>query len=294
MTRFARTLAFVMLFGLNAGAAERHHERLSLSLSNRAGLVTAPFVTLAFPEVSGFGDALTATAAVQFSALGWLHLSLPVAIVKLDFPAGAQVTQAALGNVEFGLEHPIEPGPSTRVGLLAALLAPTAEHGSKTALLDNRALALASTLSGGKDSALLTPGVMGLRLGVSVGHSARPFDLRASLDLPLLVRVSDASLPDSTETHAIGIVPALELKGTWWITSGFAASLGAALIIEAVRVQEPVLERDRNRRFQPVAERGLQLRLGQHLVLDLDGNVPVGGALGGNAWSVGTHARLGL
>jgi hypothetical protein len=294
----------LLLLSANARAAEhdwpaspRAHvadERVSLSVSNRAGLVEAPFVTTAFPQVSGFAMVLTGDAAIQLSPAGWLHLKLPISFVRLDFPARAQVAETALGNLELGLEHELELRPSTRLAFQAAFLAPSAEHGSKTALLNNRALALGNALNGGKDSARLTPGVTGLQLGASLEHSQRPFDFRASIELPLLLRVSDASLSEETETHPIAILPALDLRAAWWITASFAASLGAGLITEPLRVQEPALERDQKRRLQPLVEPGLHLQLGRHVALGLDGSIPVGGNLGGDAWSIGLHARLGL
>jgi hypothetical protein len=97
---------------------------------------------VAFPEVSGFGMVFTANAALQIWSIGRLHLRLPVSVVRLDFPAGAQVSESALGNLELGLERSLELGRAARFGLRAALIAPSAEHGPETALLENRALAL--------------------------------------------------------------------------------------------------------------------------------------------------------
>jgi hypothetical protein len=264
--------------------------RVSLSILNRAGLAQAPFFTSAFPEVSGFAAVLTGTAAVRFPKLGWLRLRLPVTFARLDFPAGAQVAETALGNLELGLEHELQAAPATRLGFVGALLAPSAQHGPETALLENRALALGSALNGGKDSALLTPGVTGLRLAASVEHTHHSLELRASLDLPLLARISDASLPEETATHPIGILPTLDLRAAYWLTSWLAASLGASLVTEPLRVQEPVLEADRKRRVQPVVEPGFQARLGQHVTLGLDGSIP----LGTDAWSIGFLARVGF
>lgn len=293
-----------MLLGATARAAdedwaasprvEHARERVSLSVSNRAGLVKAPFVTTEFPEVSGFGSVLTSTAAVRVSSHDRLRLELPVSFVRLDFPARAQVSETALGNLELGFEHRSDLDPSTRLELNAALLAPSAGRGPKPALLDNRALALGNALNGGKDAPLLTPGVTGFRLGASVERSLPPFELRASIDMPLLVRLSDAALPESAETHTLGLLPALELKAAWWLTSRFGVSLAGGLVMEPWRVQEPTRERDRQQRVQPVVEPGLHLQLGQHVALGLDANVPVAGALGGDAWSIGLHARLGL
>jgi hypothetical protein len=296
-------MTLVVLLSARARAAEHDFpasrvedatERVSLSVSNRAGLAEAPFVTTAFPEVSGFALVLSGSAAVRLSSIGWLRVRLPFTFVRLDFPAGAQISETAFGNLELCLEHEMNVRAAPRVAFLAALLAPSAEHGPELALLDNRALALASALTGGKDSPLLTPGVSGLRLGASVEHSLPPLQFRGSLDLPLLVRLSDASLPKETKTNAIGLLPALSLKGAWWIKPWFGASLGGRLLIEALRVQEPALERDREQRLQFVLEPGVRLRLGQHAALGLDGSIPVGGALGGDAWSVDTHVRLGF
>jgi hypothetical protein len=304
MRPFSRAFAVGMLLSANVRAvehawpapphAEEAEKRVSLSISNRAGLVQAPFVTTAFPEVSGFAMVLTGTAAVRLSPVGWLRLRVPVSFVRLDFPAKAQVAETALGNLELGLEHGFEVQPSTRLAFLAAVLAPSAEHGPNGALLNNRALSLASALNGGKDSALLTPGVSGLRLGASVEHSLGPFAFRASIDLPVLVRLSRASLPPDTETHRIGILPALDLRAAYWVTPWFGASLGGVLITEPLRVQEPARERDRKRRLQPVVEPGLHVRLGGHVALGLDASLPVGGTLGGNAWSIGLHGRVAL
>jgi hypothetical protein len=304
VSSLVRIVAIVMLLSATSRATEHDwpapppakvaEERVSLSMTSRAGLIEAPFVSTAFPEVSGFAVVLTSTAAVQVSPLGWLHVKLPISFVRLDFPARAQVAETALGNLELGLEHPVEVLPATRLGLLAGFLVPSAEHGSSTALLNNRALALGSALTGGEDTPLLTPGVTGLRLGASVEHSLRALVLRASLDVPVLVRISDASLPDDVETHRLGVLPSLDLSAAFWINSAFAASLGAALITEPWRVQEPALPDDRKQRLQPVLEPGLHLRLGRRLTLALDGSVPVAGALGGDAWSLAAQGRFAL
>jgi hypothetical protein len=299
-----RIVAIALLLHTPAHAAEHDwpvppraaevDERVSLGLSSRAGLVTAPFVTTAFPEVSGFAAVLTGSAAVHTPPLGWLRLRVPLGVVRLDFPAGAQVAETVLGNLELSLEHQLELRPATRWGLVAALVAPSAPHGPEASLLANRALALCSALNGGADSLLLTPGIMGLRVGSSVEQLRPPFAFRASLDVPVLVRVSDASLPDETETRALGIVPAIDLSAAWWVSAWFAASLGGRLITEPLRVQEPTLERDRDQRLQFVLEPGLHARLGSHVAVALDASAPVGGALGGDAWSIAARGRLGF
>jgi hypothetical protein len=297
-----RALGIVMLLSANVQAAEHdwpvaprvsdEAPRISLSLNSRTGLVKAPFVTGAFSEVSGFATLLTGDVAVRVSALDWLRLRLPLSMTRVDFPARAQVAETALGNLELGFEHAVQLRPSSRLGLVAAFLVPSAQHGPANSLLDNRALALANALNAGQDFALLTPGVTGLRLAVSIEHSLRPFDFRASLSVPVLLRVSDASLPKQTKTHAFGLLPAIEVEGAWWVTSSFGASLGVGLIAQPWRVEEPALERDRDRRLQPFLQPGLHAQLGKHVALALDGSIPFGGALGGDAWSIGLQGRF--
>jgi hypothetical protein len=269
--------------------------RVSIALSQRAGIVAAaPFVTTAFPEVSGSGVILTAAAGLQVDPIGWLGARLPVTFVRLDFPAGSQVSEAALGNLELGFDRRVELGAPTRLRLRAALIAPAAEHGPEMALLANRALAVSNALSGGKDAALLTPGVTGLRLGARAEHAHGPWWFEAGLDVPVLVRLSDASLPEDVETHAMGLLPALDGQAALWVTSWFGVALGGRLITEPLRVQEPARERDRSQRLQPLVEPAVHARPGRHVALALDGRVPVSGALGGEAWSIGLHGKLEL
>jgi hypothetical protein len=296
VTRASLLFAVTTLLAPNARAAEppASAERFSASLSERAGLAEAPFVTTAFPEVSGFASVLSGTVRVNLPPLAWTHITLPVGIVRLDFPAGAQEPVTALGNLELGLERALEVHWATHLAFEGALIAPTASSSSKSALLANRALALASSLRGGKDAALLTPGVLGVRARATLEHFFEPFALRASLDLPLLFRVSDASLPEESETHAAGVSPALDLEGAVWLSRWFGASLGGGLIFEALRVQEPALEVDRDRRLQPLVEPGVKFRLGRHVELGLGAAIPVGGTLGGDAWSVALDGKLEL
>jgi hypothetical protein len=304
VTAFARALAAMLLVSATARAAEHEwpapphrrdaDERVAVSLETRAGLVDAPFVTTAFPEVSGFATLLTPAAGVRFPSVGWLRLRLPVSVVRLDFPAGAQVAETALGNLELGVERPFELRPPTRLGFSGAFVAPTATHGPETALLDNRTLALSSALGAHQEQALLTPGVVGVRLGASVEHDLGRFTFSAAVDLPMLVRISDASLPADADTHAIGVLPALDVQAALWITSWFGASLGGGVLTEPWRVQEPSRQRDRRQRLQFVLEPGLHFTLGDAVRLGLDGDVPVGGSLGGDAWSLGLRGRFGF
>jgi hypothetical protein len=294
-----------MLVSARAGAAEHDwpakprpkpdQERLSFSVSQRSGLVEAPFVTSAFPEVSGFATVVTASAALRIPPIGWLRLRLPVSLVRLDLPATAQVSETALGNLELGLEHRLALRSSTTyLSLIGALVAPSAQHGSTASLFDNRALALGSALSAGKDAALLTPGMTGLRLRSSVERSLYPLQLRAGLEVAVLVRLSDAHLPEETVTHRVAILPVLDLAAAFWPTSWFAASLGLGLVAEPLRAQEPARQASRDRRTQPFLQPAVQARIGRHVALGLEAIVPVAGTLGGDAWSVGTFVRLGL
>ena len=59
-------------------------------------------------------------------------------------------------------------------------------------------------------------------------------------------------------------------------------------------MQEPALSRDEKRRVQPVMVPGVRVSLGPRAALGLDGTVPVGGPLGGDAFGVGLWARVGF
>jgi hypothetical protein len=300
-----RTLCLCLCLTANAGAVEHdfpspptvssdtdEEADFAVALRNRTGLVEAPFATSAFPEASGFAAVLTPSAALRLSSQLWLQARVPVAHVRLRFPAGAEVGATVLGNFELALEHGLDLHASTRLGLLGALLVPTADHGSESSLVDNRALALASALNGGKEAFLLTPGASGVRLGASVEQALPPFQLRASLTVPLLIRISDASLPQTAETRSVGVVPTLDISAAWWIRRWLGASLGASLVSEAVRLQEPARNHDKNQRLQAVAEPAFHFRLGRGVQLALDASVPLGGSLGGHAWSIGVSGRL--
>lgn len=292
MSRLKGALLLALL--ARPAIATERDERVTASLEARAGLVEAPFVTRAFPSVSGFATVLTGTAEVRLDRLGWLGLRVPVSFVRLDFPARAQVAETALGNVELGWRRPFELWPSTRLALRAGVLLPSAEHGSEAALLNNRALALASALNGGREGWLLTPGVTGLRLETGLEQARGSFDLHARLALPVLVRVSDASLPQETDTHAWSILPALELGATWWAKSWLAPSLRVGLLSEPVRIQEPMRKSARERRLQLALEPRGRARFGERMTLGLETSIPVAGNLGGNAWSIALGGQVGF
>lgn len=292
MSRLKGVLVLALL-ARPATAAERD-ERVTASLETRAGLVEAPFVTPPFPSVSGFATVLTGAAELRLEQAGWLGLRLPISFVRLDFPARAQVSETAFGNVELSWRRPLELDRSRRLALRAGLLLPSAEHGPETALMKNRALALASALNGGQQSWLLTPGVTGLLLETGLEQTRGSFDLHARLALPVLVRVSEASLPPETETHAWGLLPALELGATWWAKPWLGPSLRVGLVSEPFRVQEPMRESARQRRLQLAIDPAVQARFGERVTLGLEASIPVAGNLGGNAWSIALSGQVGF
>jgi len=270
--------------------------RAGLSVHQRIGEGMAPFYTTAFPTASARdGEAATTVIAgrVQLEPELWIGVRVPVVATRVEQPAGVRLDEAAWGNPELYGEHQRVFGPPDRLHLRSiarlALGLPLAEHGTASSLMENRALAIADALAGWGERELYTPGVLPVTASGRVDVVLSPWVFSAGAKLPILVRVSDADLPEETTKRALGFAPLVEARATVWPWRSFGASLGGHVVIDALAAAEAPRRVGSGGIVQPVLEPRLLVPIHSHFLLVADFVVPLGGPLGG-----GTNLAFGL
>ncbi|HET9930319.1 MAG TPA: hypothetical protein VFQ35_06520 [Polyangiaceae bacterium] len=223
-------LVVALAFPARAAAED---ERLVLSVEARVGTATAPYVTRFFPEVSGYGVALQAFAFWRPASLVGLWFRAPYALMRVEQPAGAFYDEAAFGNPELGVrvERPLLAVDASdgRAGLDFSIGLPLAEHDSRDSQLEGRALTLANAFSGLSEPELYTPGVVALTPSAFATLRWSRLSLRGALKIPLLARVSRASLPSDANARSFGMASVVEVAGTvsplTWLSLSLAPRL---------------------------------------------------------------------
>lgn len=213
VSRFCWLLLGAVLTWAKRGAAE---ERLTLGIEARAGTASAPYVTRAFPQASGYGASLQLFAKWQLASEMGFWLRAPYALMRVEQPAGAFYDEAAFGNPELGVRVERALSDSlvrvSRAGLDLALALPLAEHDSRESQLEGRALTLANAFSGLSEPELYTPGVVALTPAVFVSLTWPRLSLRGSLKLPLLARLSRANLPSDAVVRSFGVTSVFDVE----------------------------------------------------------------------------------
>ena len=280
-------LTQALLFCLLAANA-RAEPRLEVALSGRLGQSRAPYVTSAFPEVSGYGAAVTLEARLRLSSQLSLGVRAPLVLARVEQPAGALYAEAAWANPELSLafERPWWQRDDWKLSWSTwlALGAPLAEH--DRAQLAGRALHLADAWEGFSEPELYTPGVLPVTPAGSVALSGRRWRFLASLKLPLLLRVSQASLPSESETRSVGTVPVAELEARWQVMQRLALAAAPRLTLRAVTPVD-----DQAGAVQLLAAGRAEFRLAEALTLCVSLQAPVAGPLGGTTVAGGLAAR---
>jgi hypothetical protein len=285
-------LRLVAAVGLAAAAAparaEPEPELFTASLELRIGSVTAPFYTDALPEVSS-----EFTQARSMILGGSYHLSpalsiggrLPAAPSTVRQPAGSYSDEKAFGNPELNADWRAPAGwlgaAAVHIVLRGALGIPLAEHGSPSSLLQNRVVALSSALDGWRNPELYEPGVIPLTATGRALLEPRPWGGELTVKLPVLVRVHDASLPEESETSAVGLVPHLELRALFAPQAWVWAELGGHLAIQAVPAVAPTGRSERSGPIQPGIEPAVRFHPGRGFSLSAGFGAALGGPLAG-------------
>lgn len=261
--------------------------RLRLALRARFGVTTAPFYTESLPEVRGQGIVGTLSGSHPLGADAEVGLVLPAAALQVRQPAGAYVNELTRGNPALfvAAERIVREGfESTLRSITRLTLAlPLSERGPSGSLKSNRALAIASALEGWREQELYAPGRLSIVPCVGLAYDRARIRAEASLELPVLFRLSRADLPSSTPTHIVGFTPAVHTSVAVRVAGWFVPALRADLVVDAV----PPVEQARGpaRVALVVLEPELAFRLSRHLRLVIDFMAPVAGALAGTTYA---------
>ncbi len=287
--RVGLLLAFTLARPASAAAEE---ERLSFGFEARGGRATAPYVTRAFPEVSGYGMSLEAFARWQLASQFWVRARAPYALMRIEQPAGALYEESAFGNPEIGVS--VEQAlPSLlvstgRAGVDLGLALPFAEHDSLASQLEGRALTLANAFSGLSEPELYTPGVVALTPSAFATLKWSRVSLRGSLKQPVLVRVSRANLPSDTSVRSFGTTSVVELKAgvspLSWLTLSFAPRL---------TLREVAVAHDGAGPATVLLSEGVDVVFSKSLRVGLSLHIPVASALR-STFAAGLHLQAGF
>lgn len=257
------------------------------------GLATAPFAVGTLPEAKGQALSFLVGAERHLTGSLWLGLRLPLVVASVEQPAGSYVDATAWGNPSLRITARGDARRLDRfdvfVDVGGELGAPLARHARS--LLPNRALAIADGIEGQTEPGLFTPGILPATAFTQVTLLSPRWRLSASLELPLLVRVSDADLPPAeSRTRSLGFTPVLSVQGAGLVVRSFGVALFAAVTLD---LRPPVAEVRDVPLAQFLARVSPFFRLGRQTMLLVDLQAPVGGALGGTSAALGMRALVG-
>ena len=286
--RRSAALAVAMLFAATGSVRADEPGAWGASATLRVGSVAAPFFTEALSEVSSeFTQArlLVVEGTYQVARRLTVGGRLPAAPSTVRQPAGSYSDEKAFGNPELFVEDRTLSrslaGVAVRAAARIGVGIPLAEHGSRSSLLQNRVVALSSALDGWRNPELYEPGVIPIALSARAVIDPSPWGASASAKLPVMVRISDASLPSEADTRAIGIVPHVELRGTFRPLGWLELDAGAFVVVQA---RAPVAPSDRSARsgsIQLGIEPRIRFHISDDIALHADFNAALGGPLSG-------------
>jgi hypothetical protein len=104
----------------------------------------------------------------------------------------------------------------------------------------------------------------------------------------VLVRLTEPSASNPTDTHALGFLPGLELSASAQPARIVSLSLAADASLAVARLFEPARQAAR---FQPSLSPSVQLHF-KRFELELAFRAPLGGALGGSTFAGGLALRV--
>lgn len=294
-------LALLLLCSIVAAdpGSEPPSARVSTWVSLRAGVVEAPYPSLTLGEVqseAGQARLFRMGGAFQVAKNAWVGAYAAYVFGGIEQPAGSYRAIGVWGNpILYGrlsrskllklVESAVDGDLALSLGVPVA-----AERGTPYEQLDRRALTLGNALEGMTDPELFTPNVLPAALSGTLALPLEMFRFRLGLELPLLVRLSDTTIPDGASSSAVGFVPNLEAHAAAWPWTWFGLSLGGMVAWPLV---EPVYLRSRSSDPQATVVPRLLFALGGAVLITLEASIAAGGPASGTV-SGALGVRLAL
>lgn len=298
--RLRLTLLMAGMLGAPRAIAERRldarparHE-VQLSALAHFGVATTPFEVSSLPQAKGQAFVFHAAASYRLSNPLSLELGVPWVLGSVAQPAGAYVDAAALGNPELGASYRLTLHHDTASLLTVTTTlnvgAPLAGHAPD--LMPNRVLAVASGIEGRGRPQWFTPGALPLTPSSTLLWQSPPWSLEGALQLPLLIRVSEADLPaTTTRTKPLAFAAIASAEARYRFSRRLSLALTEQLGFDIVPFASHVGD------ISPVqdCERlSLHVHLGSQSALLVDLQTAIAGALGGTMVAGGLRAAIGL
>jgi len=255
-------------------------------------VASAPFDVRTLSEAKGQALSFVTDAWYELQRETWLGLRLPLVAASVRQPAGSYLDETAWGNPELRLARRFSLNRRSETALELTLGGgvgiPLAEH--DRSLMPNRALAIANAGEGFAEPELFTPGALPLTPFVRLDYTSRGFRALTLLKLPALFRVSDADLPAiQSEPHAFALSSVLALEAGYNFTRRLGLALAAQLAVEVLPPSDHVRSVPA---WQLMLRGSPYFELGERITVLIDVQAPVGGALGGTTFAVGSRAAL--
>ena len=258
------------------------------------GVATTPFDVTTLPEAKGQAFALLAGGRYALSLPLSFELRIPLVLGSVAQPAGSYVDAAALGNPQMGVRYRFIDRRSgeAALGLAGAVEVgvPLASHAED--LMPNRVLAIADGVEGRAHPEWFTPGVAPITASSALRWSSAPWSLETELRLPLLVRVSEASLPRmTTNTKTLGLAAVASGEARYRLSQRLSLAAGAHLFFDIAPSVTHVRDVSRVQDFERLS---LHIHFGSRAALVIDLQAAIAGELGGSTVAGGLRGVVNL
>ena len=258
------------------------------------GVATTPFDVTALPEAKGQAFVFLAGARYALSALLSFELHVPVVLGSVAQPAGSYLDAAALANPQLGVRYRFIERRSGKAALTLAgaveLGVPLASHDED--LMPNRVLAIADGVEGRAHPEWFTPGVAPITPSSALRWASAPWSLETELRLPLLVRVSEGSLPSmTTNTKTLGFAAVASGETRYRLSQRLSLAAGAHLFFDIAPCVEHVRDVSRVQDFERL---GVHIHFGSRAALAIELQTAIAGELGGSTVAGGLRGVVNL